>query len=651
MLQRISLLQKFAILALIGVLMCLLPTWLYTRGALRALEQAGLEATGAPPLAALNLVVQGMQVHRGLSASMLSGNEVLAARRPAARDAVARAMQAVDARFAEAGVPAAQQQAWAQVRQTWQQLEAEVAARSLEAAQSTGRHTAMIAATMRIGDELLRVFRLTQEPDPALQALIQAALVQAPMLGEKLGVMRAQGSSFLARGELPPPGRALLQSLRERVLELQAEAFRNFDRATQADAALRAALAAPARQQGERIGATLQLADRELLQATALTLPGQAYFDDFTRTIDGLYELNAQAMASLDAALQQRIVAQRRALLWTGLALGAALLLAGGLMAVFVRSITRPLAQAVDLARAVAQGDLSGTRIVHGTDEVGQLVAALLQMRDQLTQVVVRVRGNADGVATASAEIAQGNNDLSSRTESQASALQQTAASMEQMTATVRQNADTARQASQLAAGASAVAVQGGEVVAQMVQTMQGIHAASGKIADIIGVIDAIAFQTNILALNAAVEAARAGEQGRGFAVVASEVRLLAKRSAEAAKEIKALITDSVQGTGQGHALAGRVGATMQEVVAAVRRVSDLIGEISAASQEQSQGVAQVGEAVTQMDQTTQQNAALVEQMAAAASSLRSQAGELVAGVSVFRTRAAERGALLLEPA
>jgi methyl-accepting chemotaxis protein len=254
-------------------------------------------------------------------------------------------------------------------------------------------------------------------------------------------------------------------------------------------------------------------------------------------------------------------------------------------------------------------------------------------------------------VATASAEIAQGNSDLSARTESQASALEETAASMEQMTATVRQNADTARQASLLAAGASGVAEQGGAVVAQMVQTMQGIHAASGRIADIIGVIDAIAFQTNILALNAAVEAARAGEHGRGFAVVASEVRLLAKRSADAAREIKTLITDSVQGVDAGNALAHRAGATMQELLAAVRRVSDLIGEISAASQEQSQGVAQVGEAVTQMDQTTQQNAALVEQMAAAASSLRGQAGELVEGVAVFRTQAVERGALLLEPA
>jgi methyl-accepting chemotaxis protein len=239
-------------------------------------------------------------------------------------------------------------------------------------------------------------------------------------------------------------------------------------------------------------------------------------------------------------------------------------------------------------------------------------------------------------VATASAQIAQGNNDLSARTEQQASALEQTAASMEELSSTVRQNADNARQGNQLAQNASTVAVRGGEVVGQVVDTMKGINDASRKIADIIGVIDGIAFQTNILALNAAVEAARAGEQGRGFAVVASEVRSLAGRSAEAAKEIKGLISDSVQRVEQGTVLVDQAGTTMAEVVAAIRRVTDIMGEISAASTEQSQGVAQVGEAVTQMDQATQQNAALVEESAAAAESLKAQAQQLVQAVAVL---------------
>ena len=311
------------------------------------------------------------------------------------------------------------------------------------------------------------------------------------------------------------------------------------------------------------------------------------------------------------------------------------------LLAVFfgwriTRSITEPVRRAAEAASRVAEGDLTVDLTTQGKDETAQLLEALSHMKDNLTRIVSDVRQNASSVATASAQIAQGNQDLSSRTEQQASALEQTAASMEELSGTVRQNADNARQGNQLAMSASAVAVQGGEVVGQVVDTMKGINASSRKIADIISVIDGIAFQTNILALNAAVEAARAGEQGRGFAVVASEVRSLAGRSAEAAKEIKGLIADSVQRVEQGTALVDQAGATMAEVVSAIRRVTDIMGEISAASSEQSTGVAQVGEAVTQLDQATQQNAALVEQSAAAAESLKAQAQQLVQAVAVF---------------
>ncbi|WP_462387664.1 methyl-accepting chemotaxis protein [Acidovorax sp. Q11] len=324
------------------------------------------------------------------------------------------------------------------------------------------------------------------------------------------------------------------------------------------------------------------------------------------------------------------------------------LVLALGASIWLIRSITAPLAQAVETADRVAAGDLSGQIVVQSKDETGQLLAALQRMQQSLVNTVALVRSNAEGVASASSQIASGNNDLSARTEQQASALEETAASMEELGSTVRQNADNARQANQLAMSASTVAVQGGDVVAEVVETMKGINASSNKIADIISVIDGIAFQTNILALNAAVEAARAGEQGRGFAVVAGEVRSLAGRSAEAAKEIKSLITASVERVEQGTALVDKAGATMTEVVASIRRVTDIMGEISAASSEQSAGVGQVGEAVTQMDQATQQNAALVEEMAAAASALNAQAGELVNAVAVFKldthaTSAAQR--------
>jgi len=301
------------------------------------------------------------------------------------------------------------------------------------------------------------------------------------------------------------------------------------------------------------------------------------------------------------------------------------------------RHVTRPLEEAVRAAQRMSEGDMSLSLRSSGKDETSQLLQALETMRQRLRDIVATVRGNSESVATASAEIAQGNSDLSQRTEEQASALEETAATMDQLGATVRNNADSAQQANQLALGASDVAARGGEVVAQVVQTMGGINESSRKIADIITVIDGIAFQTNILALNAAVEAARAGEQGRGFAVVASEVRSLAQRSAEAAKEIKSLIGASVERVEQGNAQVVRAGETMEEVVNAIKRVTDIVGEISSASREQSSGVSQVGEAITQMDKVTQQNAALVEQSAAAAESLKQQAEELVSVVSVFK--------------
>lgn len=303
-----------------------------------------------------------------------------------------------------------------------------------------------------------------------------------------------------------------------------------------------------------------------------------------------------------------------------------------------IRSITKPLNQAVQIADAVAAGDLTTSININTRDELGQLLEALRKMQIGLHNTVQIVRNSANGVASASSQIAAGNNDLSSRTEEQASALEQTAASMEELGSTVRQNADHSVHANQLAHTASTVAEKGGRTVEQVVTTMKGINESSRQIAEIIGVIDSIAFQTNILALNAAVEAARAGDQGRGFAVVAAEVRTLAQRSAEAAKQIKMLIEASVSRVDQGSRQVDEAGRTMAEVVTAIRRVTDIMGEISSASQEQSQGVAQVGEAITQMDQATQQNAALVEESAAAADALQKQANDLVVAVSKFKT-------------
>jgi methyl-accepting chemotaxis protein len=350
----------------------------------------------------------------------------------------------------------------------------------------------------------------------------------------------------------------------------------------------------------------------------------------------------SQAIAQISAQVADQAYADGQRANTVSLALMLLVTALGtGLGWVLSRSVVRPLHHAIAVASDVAQGDLSRPIHAHGRDETGQLLDALARMQAQLRALVSDVRGNAQSVATASAEIAQGNSDLAGRTEQQAAALQQTASSMEQLDSTVRRNASSAREASTLALDASRVAVQGGEVVEQVVDTMRGIQEASTKIADIIGVIDSIAFQTNILALNAAVEAARAGEQGRGFAVVASEVRSLAKRSADAAREIKDLIGTSVSRVEQGNALVGHAGQTMAEVVAAIQRVSTLIVEISRASDEQSVGVSHIGEAVNRMDQGTQQNAALVEQTSAAAESLERQARQLVGAVGLFKVEAA----------
>jgi methyl-accepting chemotaxis protein len=359
-----------------------------------------------------------------------------------------------------------------------------------------------------------------------------------------------------------------------------------------------------------------------------------AYF----KAVDQFKDLQMKLMQEAAANVSHTVTSSSTLMLAV-----AAVAAACGLMLAWMltRSITRPLSDAVQVARAVSTGDLSTTIRPVGRDEPAELLHALKAMTESLATLVGTVRQASDSIAIGSGQIATGNADLSQRTEEQASNLQQTAASMDQLSSAVRHNADTARDASQLAREASAAAAQGGEVVGQVVRTMDEINTKSGRIADIIGVIDGIAFQTNLLALNAAVEAARAGEQGRGFAVVAGEVRSLAQRSAQAAREIKALIGNSADSVQAGATLVEQAGRTMQEIVGRVQRVSELIDHISTACAEQTGGLGQINDAVSQLDTVTQQNAALVEQSAAAAESLDQQARRLVQSVSVFRLQGA----------
>lgn len=392
------------------------------------------------------------------------------------------------------------------------------------------------------------------------------------------------------------------------------------------------------RYQQQDLHMVAQMRTRSVDQArTALNGESHTDFDALEAKLGQLAKLNHDGAM---AASRDADGAYHSALIWLLLISAAAIVAAIASGFLLSRSITRPLIYAVSAADRVALGDLSCAIDVGSTDETGRLLSALSRMQTALAHTVGAVRSNAEQVATASAQIAQGNVDLSQRTEEQASSLQQTAASMEMLGTTVGRNAQSAVLANQLAKGASGAAAKGGEVVADVVSTMRGIEASSKRIAEIISVIDGIAFQTNILALNAAVEAARAGEQGRGFAVVASEVRSLAQRSASAAKEIKDLITESVVQVGRGSTLVDHAGSTIQDVVQAIRKVEDVVAEITAASQEQNGSVGEIGQAVAQMDQVTQQNAALVEESAAAADSLSQQARQLLVSVESFRLAA-----------
>ena len=380
---------------------------------------------------------------------------------------------------------------------------------------------------------------------------------------------------------------------------------------------------------GDMEGATHELQTVTLVQWALLSQYCQDLSDLQNRLAQ---EDGAQAVAAADWA--------RWIVIATGLIAAA---LGMGLAWVITRSITRPLVQAVGVAQSVAQGQLGNAMAIDRSDETGDLLQTLQAMDQSLVQIVTNVRQGSDAIATATTQIATGNLDLSGRTEEQASALEQTTAAMHELSGTVAQNYESGKQASALAETAAQVAMRGGKVVAEVVDTMEAINTSSRKIADIIGIIDSIAFQTNILALNAAVEAARAGEQGRGFAVVASEVRALAGRSADAAREIKGLIAESVGNVSNGSTQVEKAGSTMDEIVVSVRRVADIMREMSEASQDQTVGIAQINQAMQQMDQVTQENAALVEEAAAAAQSLQSQAQALVQTVSVFHTPASSQ--------
>jgi methyl-accepting chemotaxis protein len=635
--RNLRLSRKFTLLAVVAVGVVALPLSYSVHSVEQALARDQSELAGIAPSRGLLRMVQLTQQHRGLSAAMLGGKADLESQRSARQAETEQAVEAFNALLPQMGESPRLRAEWEKVAGEWRALAKDVAARSVTGPQSFERHTALIAHALEFHGLVMDVSGLMLESDPEAYFLNVASLEKAPALSELLGQLRAIGALALSRQEVTPDQKARMLVLGNLSQMQLREVSLNLEKAFAMDPAAKTRLADSLARTQTAITSVQKLTQDQIMDAATLTLSSADYFKAMTESIDRVYGLQQQAGEVLEEKLTARMQDTRR---FEWLLVGTCLLL-GAIGMALGRAVTRSISEAVEAARAsavrIAAGDLSNAPPATSRDELGELMTAMAAMQASLIRVVGTVRQNADSVATASVQIAQGNLDLSARTEQQASALEQTAATMDQLNTTVSNNANSAQQANALAQSATSIAVRGGEMVGQVVEKMDGISTASRKIAEIIGVIDGIAFQTNILALNAAVEAARAGEQGRGFAVVAGEVRSLAQRSAAAAREIKSLINTSVERVEQGSSLVNQTGRTVDDVVDAIKRVSEIVAQISAASAEQSLGVQQVGQAVSQMDQVTQQNAALVEESAAAAEGLKQQAHDLVQAVALFK--------------
>ncbi|MDC8786409.1 methyl-accepting chemotaxis protein [Roseateles koreensis] len=637
LLNRLSISRKLLLLTVLVLIAISIPSFFHIRQSWALADAAQSELNGLVPARQLIKLVQITQQHRGLSAAFLGGNAQVQAAREAKSVEVKQQFDKLKPQLVGALMTESMRETWEEAQSQWNSLSGEVGAKSLKAGVSSTRHAQLIAIYFKLLDQMVDQSGLILDPEAASYFLVSASLIKLPMATEALGQTRARGAGFLAEGQIGPEGRTVLAGLVQQASDHHASMVGAFEKSFHADPTLKKALGDKIAELGNRVTTSLQITRQELIAKDELKFSAPDYIASYTQTIDAMFASDEAALDALEGLLTQRVKDLHASSWWVMVLLCLMMLGIYFMSRSISKSITLPLRRAVALAQQIAERDLNGSVENSRNDEIGQLTGALLTMRDSLRGVIGEVRGNADQVARASQELAQGNNDLSQRTEQQASALQQTVSSMDQLTSTVRSNADQAADASKLAQRACQVVLSGGEAVDKIVTTMGGIEASSRKIEEIISVIDSIAFQTNILALNAAVEAARAGEQGRGFAVVASEVRVLAQRSAEAAKQIKILIAASVTQVEAGTRLVGGAGSTMHEAVSAIRSLSEMVVRISQASSEQSGGLVQISQAVSHMDQLTQQNAALVEETAAAGVGLQDQAHRLAVLVGTFK--------------
>jgi methyl-accepting chemotaxis protein len=636
MLGRLTLPHKFIILGLVALLMAAIPTVLFTRESAKQLNSYNNEQVGLPTAKKVLTVMQLVQQHRALSGLVLGGKTAAEDRRLAIQLEVGKATASVDAALHSVD-DARISDLWSGIQRDWDTLRAGVSGKSLSVADSLASHSALVERLLSLTELVGDHYELSLDSDMDTYQLIQGVYYQLPKATEEMGRLRARGVAILAKKEATPEEKLAISGLAARVGDRMGAMQRAFQKATLINPEIEKRLG-PAEQEAiAAANAIVKLATIEIAGSQTLEFSSEAYLKATTDAIDLSFKLMDLAGADIMTMNDAKIAAFHRTRWMMAAALAALIACAAYITVLITRSITAPLGRAVDIAQSVAQGDLAADFDVGPPNEVGQMLRALKQMNDSLRTIVSDVRTSVETIDAATRDIASGNADVSSRLENQASNLEETASSMEELTSTVKQNADNARQANLVVINTSAVATKGGRVVSQVVDTMSEINASSRKIVDIIGVIDGIAFQTNILALNAAVEAARAGEQGRGFAVVASEVRNLAQRSAAAAKEIKDLIGRSVEQVEAGNQLAGEAGAAMQEILDSVQRVTHIMSEIASASAEQGSGIEQVNQAVVQMDDMTQQNAALVEQTAAASATLASQARSLLESMSVFK--------------